>query len=266
MRKRKITPKLLQELEEHSKSNNSIDKFYFNFLSNVSRYSFFYHNAIKVKTLQDLVDIAISQYLISLISCWETFFKDVFIFLMIQDLDYRNNIINLLGVRNEEILTLSQNDVAIYLSKSFNFQNLIDLENAYSPIFKGKLIDDLSDFNFNPVKLGIHSKMQSTFNETKREWRIFIEDALKQRHEYVHNSNSVERFDLNREKFEQSEVVLITFPQLFALWIAQEYQLTNGILHSQRSTNTMLLGNQHPNCVPVILFPEDLIADWEISQ
>lgn len=149
MKKRKMTERLNKQIIELRNSRNKIEDYSFNFLNNIYRYSALIHKLIKIRLETDLIEVATSQYLISLVSCWETFFRDTFVFVVSKDVNYRKEIIKLVGVKQEVVESLeNDNLMADFLSKSFNFQNLEDIESAFSPILKKQLWNNrkINDF------------------------------------------------------------------------------------------------------------------------
>lgn len=90
------------------------------------------HSLISTKDKKiDIYKTAYRQYFVFLISCWETYFRDVFVFVHSVD---ESRITTLLSkMRTETSININTEiNLSELLSKSFNFQNLNDLEEAYN--------------------------------------------------------------------------------------------------------------------------------------
>jgi len=75
---RRQTDKIVDELVSLRASRKSIDDFNFSFLTNFSDNSRLMHVFVG-EDRDKLFDIAFRQYLVFLVSCWETFFRDLFV-------------------------------------------------------------------------------------------------------------------------------------------------------------------------------------------
>jgi len=82
---KRVKDKLLKELEQLRENRQSIDDYHFNFLKNFYENSKLMHSFINEKTDKSILKTAYRQYFVFLISCWETYFRDVF--LLIHALD-----------------------------------------------------------------------------------------------------------------------------------------------------------------------------------
>lgn len=120
---RKITDKLIDELIALRDSRKSIDDFFFSHQVNFYENCRLMHSFLKSGgENKELLAIAYRQYYIFLVSAWETFFRDVFVYIHTQDEMIAES---LLGKMKPAIDTFDDENITLpeLLSKSFNFQN-----------------------------------------------------------------------------------------------------------------------------------------------
>jgi hypothetical protein len=86
--KKKIKPNLLKELAELKNNRTSFNDFSVRYLLNVSRrYNLMHHilNDRELRKDKQSIYIATGQYISSLVTCWETYFRDIFVYVVEQD-------------------------------------------------------------------------------------------------------------------------------------------------------------------------------------
>ena len=268
-RRRKVSPYLIKSSQNMQETRNSIDNFAFSFLQNIWRYSMFMHSVLKnLPDNNDILLVPISQYIVSLVGCTETFLRDTFVYLLQIDENYYTGICGIVGVNSNKASDDIGSGVthAEFISQFFNFQNASDIETAFGPLFEDhQYLTNISQFRVPYIfrKRGVLSlfaldqvfDVHTIFNET-----------LGYRHRIVHDANY--RPNISRNFISTAEALFILLPQIFAVWVAQKYDLRYSVLNL--ANNTVALSklnglNQHE--VPYIFQIEDLIADdWVISE
>lgn len=121
---RKINKKIIDELLSLRESRGAIEDFSMSFLLNFAENCRLMHSLISTKDKKiDIYKTAYRQYFVFLISCWETYFRDVFVFVHSVD---ESRITTLLSkMRTETSININTEiNLSELLSKSFNFQNL----------------------------------------------------------------------------------------------------------------------------------------------
>ena len=96
-----ISEKLKKELLSLRNSRNSIDGFTFNFLQNFYEHCILIHSIIKLKVEKVVFNVAYRQYLVFLVSCWETFFRDLFVYIYSEDQSSLKKLVDKLGVSQQ---------------------------------------------------------------------------------------------------------------------------------------------------------------------
>ena len=188
MRKvRKQTGKIVDELLSLRDSRKSIDEFNFTFLTNFSDNSRLMHVFVG-EDRNELFDVAFRQYLVFLVSCWETFFRDLFVYVNTRDPDSIVKLIDQMKV-NEDILDLSKITLPELLSKSFNFQNINDLESAYNSLWGANFLESVCETKTEVC--GVNGKVASGFsvNSLFGDWHSTITKAFNIRHKIVHDAS-----------------------------------------------------------------------------
>lgn len=262
MKKRKLNINLLAQLEELRKTRNSIDEYYYNFLNNISKNSYFMHYVIKTKPTKEVIKVPIAQYLVSLIGCWETFLRDIFVFVCERDKAFRDFIIIANRIDQETISQMDSNLLlAEYLSKLFNFQNLNDIERAFEPLFNLKLFDTIGSYEL--TKLSIKARLITDFSILKLvpNWIGLVEKAYSERHKIVHDANYIKDINIETNFIQLLETVFIIFPQIFAFWLSEKYSLDHYIISMNFNDLTLSIANLNKDSAPFLFLVEDLISD-----
>ncbi|WP_040288175.1 hypothetical protein [Alicyclobacillus hesperidum] len=184
------------------------------------------------------------------------------------DGNYYAEICGILGVNGNK----ASDDVgegvthAEFVSQFFNFQNASDTETAFGPLFDDhQYLTNISQFPVPYVfrKRGVLSLLaldqlfdvHTIFNET-----------LEYRHRIVHDANY--RPNIPRNFISSAEALFVLLPQIFAVWVAQKYDLRYSVLNLANNTVALSkLNGLTEHEVPYIFSIEDLIADdWVISE
>ena len=94
---------------------------------------------LALKGTQAINSVVYRQYFVFLVSSLETFFRDIFIYIHSVDAELMDKLIEKFKITerlpNSEELTSIE-----VLSKSFNFQNLNDLESAFDQVWGGRFL------------------------------------------------------------------------------------------------------------------------------
>jgi hypothetical protein len=224
MKRHKITEKLNQQIIELQNSRNNIEDYSFNFLNNIYRHAALIHKLIEIRLETDLLEVATSQYLISLVSCWETFFRDTFVFIASKDTNFRKEIINLVGVKQEVVDSLERDNlIAGFLSKSFNFQNFEDIESSFSPIFDKQMFTTIGNHIF--LRLGLNGQLATNFcyEAISPNYIELIKQVYEVRHNITHDANYPTNLEI--DLIQKTEASFVVFPQLFTIWMSDKMHL-----------------------------------------
>ena len=123
---RKKSNRIVDELLALRSSRGSIDDFFFSHQKNFCENCRLMHSNINNDNeTKALFPVAYRQYYVFLISCWETYFRDVFVYVHTKD----EKMLELLFENMKPAIdTFEKNDITFpeLLSKSFNFQNIND--------------------------------------------------------------------------------------------------------------------------------------------
>ncbi|WP_281557789.1 HEPN domain-containing protein [Thalassomonas sp. RHCl1] len=224
MRKiRKKTDKLVDELIALRNSRKSIDDFFsshqINFYENCRLMHSFVLNDDNKK---DLLTIAYRQYYVFLVSCWETFFRDVFIYVHTEDENLTNR---LLGKMKPAADTFDESDIALseLLSKSFNFQNIKDLEEAYDDLWGGSFLQSICSKDAGPC--GVNGQVADEFvvKNLFDDWHEIVNKTFSIRHKVVHDANY--RPDVDIQFIQKAEAIFLLIPQVATHFIAEKFNL-----------------------------------------
>lgn len=227
----KITKKL-EEIKEYRESRMvSLDNEFMitittNLLKNISVRSNFIHsllNTYKEKkwNIDENLKFATGAYICSLVTCWETFFRDLFIFISNND----TTICQRLSSNLSETIPLGLT-TGEYYTRKYNFQNLNNTREAFDYIFqketqsivdyfKNDIFKDAISSNFLIIFKWIHEEIfQEKVNNV-------LQTAFTIRHKVTHDANYVITYD--SILLTEIECVFQIVPQYFASAIAAKY-------------------------------------------
>lgn len=224
MRKiRKKTDKLVDELIALRNSRKSIDDFFsshqINFYENCRLMHSFISKDVNKK---DLIEIAYRQYYVFLVSSWETFFRDVFVYVHTMDENLTNR---LLKNMKPAVGTFDESDIALseLLSKSFNFQNIKDLEEAYDGLWGDSFLQSICSTDAGPC--GVNGKIAGEFFVKKLfdNWHEVVNKTFSIRHKVVHDANYRPEVDI--QFIQKAEAIFLLIPQVATHFIAEKFNL-----------------------------------------
>ena len=248
---RKITDKLREELMLLRCTRKSIDDFSMSFLTNFSQNSRLMHAQIKKNN--NLFEVAYRQYYVFLISCWETFFRDLFVYIHTDNQERTDDLFIRMQGNIEKINVGDDITLAEILSKSFNFQNLDDLEKAYNGLWESDFLNYIC--NTSVGYCGFSGKISNGFKlyDLFSDWQDIIEETFSIRHRIVHDANFRPKIDINL--IQKSEAIFLLIPQIATHFIAQKFDFKRVMLSSEMQD------------VPYIFNMQDIFAsDWHIVK
>lgn len=250
MKPRKVTDKLRDELLALKNSRGTIDDLCFNYLNNFSENAKLMHFSLKGSS--SVKSVAYRQYFVFLVSSLETFFRDTFIYVHSIDSELLDKLLE--KFKNTEKLHNSEELSSIeVLSKSFNFQNVNDLEFAFDQLWGGSFLDAICNTAINPC--GFNGKVfQSVCVKNMiPAWKDIFNEVFSIRHKVVHNANY--RPDNNMELAQKAESVFLLIPQIATCVLAKRYKLKSVFLKCN--------GNDYPYIFSI----HDILAeDWVVVE
>lgn len=227
----KVTKKL-EEIKEYRNTRNvSTDNEFMiaiitNLLKNISVRSNPMHLLLNTykeqkRKIDSNLEIAIGAYIYSLVTCWETFFRDLFIFISNND----NTIYKKLCAEVSETIPLGLT-IGEFYARKYNFQNLNNTREAFDYIFQKKtqsIVDYFTDDIFNETvccsfPLIFKWIQDGTFQDKVNN---VLQTAFNIRHKVTHDANYVITY--NHILFAEIECIFQIIPQFFISTIAAKY-------------------------------------------
>lgn len=227
---KKETRKIL-ELKQYRKTRKVSDNDFMlgttmNLLSNLAVRSNIIHGELRryreiEKQADENLKVLIGYYISSLITCWETFFRDLFIFICNEDADIKSR----LNIDVSDALALDLT-IGEYTARKYNFQNLTNTREAFDYIF-AKNTTELSDYFTNNVINGLivsgYAKMFEWIAKGifKKKVDELLALGFSLRHKITHDANY--RIDISGILLSEIEHVFQVIPQFFVSHIAERY-------------------------------------------
>lgn len=248
---RKRTERLIKEILELRESRQSIDDFNFNFLKNFSEYSQLMHFTLKKDNVsKEFKETAYRQYFVFLVSCWETYFRDIFVYVYSGDIQSIKKLIQEMKI-TESTPELGDITLEELLSKSFNFQNIDSIKTAYSSLWGDDFLEYIC--NIEITSLGLNGKIMNGFviSSLFPEWQEILHISFNTRHKVIHDANY--RPDFDNYLIQQAEALFLMIPQLATYFLAEHFNL---------ETIAITDGKYQ---IPYLFSIHDILADdWQV--
>lgn len=268
----KITTKLNEIKEYRETRNENIDNDFIvtitvNLLNNLGDRNNFIHNQLdqyksEKKELDKNLKVAVGLYVCSLITCWETFFRDLFIFISNND-SFINQ--RLTTEYNSEVplgLTIGE-----FYARKYNFQNLSQTREAFDYILQRETTE-LSEYFSNDIFKGLlfteYAIIFKWIDEGNLKTKIdeTLHNAFRIRHRITHDANYL--IDFDSVLLSEIECVFQMVPQFFISYFAIKYSQKR-MVFNKAERYIRITDNPTENEVPYIFNVKDFITnDWQI--
>ncbi|PAL04092.1 hypothetical protein [Peribacillus simplex] len=270
---KKLKPKLIDELNELKQSRGELYKFTTNFTLNLSlRMNSIQYilNEYKIKKIvDDTFKVSVGQYISSLITCWETIFRDIVVFLVETDKLVYSRVCDYIkkkGSSEEEIVN-KQITLGEYISKQYNFQNLKETNDVFNLLLNSSKETIFQQFDAKVESVIFTSPnylmyLMQEGNNIASELEEIISKAFTIRHKVIHDANY--RYEFDSRNVAKIEDFLTVFPQFVIISLAKRYKQQRMVFH--REDLTMRLTDcPNEKEVDLVLGPKDLKAqDYKV--
>ncbi|MDD4950582.1 HEPN domain-containing protein [Sulfuricurvum sp.] len=250
MQIRKQTTKLVEELISLRNSRKSADDFNFNFLINFYEISKLMNSHLKKSesSSEELKLIAHRQYFVFLVSCWETFFRDFFIYIHSKDEESISSLMKKMNIYDDSI-SLKNITLPELLSKSFNFQNIMDIESAFNTLWGSDFFNYVCNTETGYCGIGGEITKSFSINNLFSDWDNVIKTTFDIRHKVIHDANFRPEFDALF--IQKAESLFLIVPQLVTYFLIVRFDLEHVYLSHNGVT------------VPSIFTIHDILGQWQ---
>ena len=218
MKKRRMTPRLVEQMQESALNRSLGSGLLLGFIDNVGRQVHTMHHVIQTTEDEELLQAAASHFVCGLVSCWETFFRDLFIEVV---KERRDLIERFAGETEAETEGLADEMAAELISKSYNFQNLQGIDRAFSPIFGAQFLSRVATHVFPAVAFGGEVTQNFSLARGVENWNFWVEYCFDERHRITHDANYLPHHV--PAALLRVELVFVLFPQIIVAWFELEY-------------------------------------------
>ncbi|MBI4962708.1 MAG: hypothetical protein HY913_05465 [Desulfomonile tiedjei] len=263
MKKRRLSQSLAQRLERLRTTRKSFLDYDKNFLMNFCEQASFMHYVLSMKPVkQKMVTIAAAGYMVSLVTCWETFFRDVFICLCELDKTFGAKCLDMTKAK-DDLGRQCRGDIKVseYLSQHFNFQNEHDIEEAFAPLFEGRLLESVMSYEIPLVAVLDAVVRGFRLDGFFPHWRELVNLCFEQRHEIIHDANY--RPKIPRNRMGELEALFLLVPQVFTVWLIYRYGQER---LSEKNFIFFEIKTADIRCPYLFSMRDVLSDDWEVTE
>jgi hypothetical protein len=235
---------------------------FLNLISSLYTERMFVYVLLAQKLSENWTKTIISHYIVSLVTCWETFFRDVFVFLL-----KRNPSIASEHAQNARVRKAlgrapgSEPDQTEYIASLFNFQNLESLLDAFGPFFGEDGSLDLPTNEHVLVNSKRYGWSMFSLPAIFPDWKENLDFILQERHRIIHDANH--SCTVSRKDIRELEAVLFFYLQLFGILVSGRFELPWIKLDITTSVLSITFGTNSDWRNIVITFDDLLSDDWE---
>lgn len=224
-----------------------------NFIINFARGARLMHKILpQFKNQEPIIQEAIRNYIISIASCLETFYRDIYVYVLSLDETILERVLPDLKTKTTiaDIHSLLKDGVNFseIAASEASFQSVAEIDSFMSKLFTPKsYFEELDTYSLDcliPAR-SIRAKM-----ELHAQWRSEFAAIFNYRHSLVHNANKSCLVDF--PEIQKLEALALTVPQMTTELIAKKFPIS-GVFRMEGS--------------PVLFLIEDMVAeDWENSD
>jgi len=221
------------------------------------------HFVLKKKPSKEILNYAIQNYYINLVSLWETYFRDLFLLVINQDVEFGNYILTKFTKGSSEEFAEEE-----LLALVGNFQNLEDISKAFSRVLDNcELLDYIGSYRTNvffPDKF-IEDFILDKYFEN---WKEKVREVFYLRHQFVHDANYNHEFNLHDTS--EIEGLFNLVPKVFSIIVADKYDLDRVIIEANSDEVIIRLGRGKFNFIygikEIIDTENSFLGNFEVKK
>jgi hypothetical protein len=244
------TTTFLKDLRETRGDENA---YLANFIINFARAAFLMHKILpQFKDREVVMQEAIKNYVVSIASCLETFYRDISIYVLSLDESILERVLPDLKTKTTyaDIHSLLKDGIKFseIAATEASFQSMAEIDSFMSKLFHPKgYFEELDSYSLDCL---VPTRSKRVKMQLSNQWRSEYASIFNHRHSLVHNANKPCLIQL--PEIQKLEALALTVPQMTAELIAQKFPIK---------------GTIRANGFPVLLLVEDVISeDWEIAN
>jgi hypothetical protein len=255
-----MIPKVI--LKELKSSRGNPSDFLMNFIFNYSRASTLMHKCLvvmlKEKYKQNLMKEASRNYIISMASCLETFYRDMFIHILKQDKSLLSDVLTDIKEKKtlSEVHELSKEDIDLseLAAYHFKFQNVEEIERSMVKLFEPKgYLKSVNDYEH--ICTFFSSGLEIKKIVLPKKWQRDLSHIFQNRHKLIHDASS--KFSIPLNEMAHLETLVLAITQISAAIVAEKFNV-NLLRISKKGEEIK------PGTPPLFLTIEDITReDWE---
>lgn len=218
-----------------------------------------YHHVIMGNTTKEIKQQSLANYIVNLVSIWETYLRDLFTVALRLDRDFFEFAKS--KFLEADLSEHSLEDQVNLLSVAPNFQNITEINQIFSKLFESKDFFELvSNFNFKAFRGRIVFEKFSIYLFVKNSKKL-IDLVFNERHKIIHDANySIKTYP--SKVIKELEFLFITFPQVLCVIFSEKFDLKKIIFDEKEKV--IYLGDGDISYISDI--EETISDDWEVVK
>lgn len=262
-RKKKINDDFLNILKDINANRNGIDKYYNNFLINAARTIMFTDSVEKEvgELKKEAEESLIEHSIVFLISTWETFFRDICVFLINEVKEISDRAESIIGIdKLDEVEKIGIK--AEYYSKLYNYQNINEIRSSFLNLLNCDVFEEVG----NHIIPYIEDKQgyKYNLNVSLKGWFSIVVEVFEERHKIIHDANYRTKYSMKDIK--KIENILLCFPQIFCIWISERYSNKFEVMRLNPKDGCISRKNDINLSIPFLVDRKKVLGKWHIME
>lgn len=217
----------LKKIRKHIKTRKSPNDLETNHIAATSPYCRFMHKMIDFDLDHNDRTIVYFNHITALVTCLETFFRDLFILIVENNHQIRKEILNDNKYEDETVDYLEA--IELIIDKNCRLQDFSGVSSSFKKMLKIDFVEFAQSI-ISPCayKGAFHDKL-SILN-IHSDWIMILSRLYEERHNVIHDANYVKYKNIDMDFLFKAESVAIILPQFLLLGVVNKFVRNRGIV------------------------------------
>lgn len=219
--------KVSKRVRNHQKTRGHPDNLELNHVGNISRYCRFAHNMQNKGLSNEELTILYFNHITALVSCLETYHRDLIILVMDKNQSLRDKVISDLGSDSKHEDPSLQ--IASIIDNKCHFQDLTGIKESFRQMLGIDYIETVQK-PISPCAYEGKFFDQYSINDIHPNWLGLLQRLYEDRHNVIHDANFISYKGTDWTFLYEAESVAIVLPQFLLFHCIYKFMKGRGII------------------------------------